>query len=151
MPFPIVYRPDRNVIELDGASGAVVMLTFLMKAKFGESFDPETLFHQELAGLIRQLQGVAGFPRDEPGEVFGREELYLIATHIVQESARSGWWRMERDERLAYLQDVAAPHRLSEGQVEEIFETVASALFRQREVVRAADDAGVPDHFAEPL
>lgn len=127
------------------------MLTFLLKAKFGEAYDPETLFHGELADLTRKIHADLPSPRTTaPKSIstegpFTREALSQIAQAIVLDSPRSGWWSMSRDERVAFIQTVVvAPHSLSEGQLDTLFDYTESVLFNQRRIVGAADEAGEP-------
>ena len=70
MPAFPTYDPKTDSVHLNGT--ATILLTLLMKSKFGERFDPETLFHTRLADLLDQLQSAAGYPRAEPGACFSK-------------------------------------------------------------------------------
>ena len=140
--FP-TYDPAADAVRLNGA--APIMLTFLMKSKFGERFDPETLFHPGLAALINQLDAAIGYPK-ERGDCFSREDMFSIAERVVEQSLSIGWWSMTAEEREAYLQQAASPWVLSDDQLETIIEDIASLLFRRRQVVAAADAAGEPEN-----
>jgi hypothetical protein len=143
--FPITFNVERNVLVLDGQGGATVMLGILLKAKFGDAFDPETLFHGPLAELMVAIKGQAyEFPvlTEAP---FDHEMLGDIAAKIVADSFRSGWWAKSHDERVAYLQNVVvAPYKLSDEQLDFVLSSVESALWGWRRVVEAADAAGEP-------
>ncbi len=131
------FDPETDTIRLNGA--ATVMLTLLMKAKFGERFDPETLFHGPLADLIRQLDSAAKLPSREVGDCFTRDDLACIAREVFAESFRSGWWSMSAEQRVEYLQVAASPWILSGGQIEMVREDVEDLLFRSRQIVAAAE------------
>jgi hypothetical protein len=134
--FP-TYDPTTDTIRLNGNS--VILLTLLMKSKFGERFDPETLFHSELSTLIDQLQAAAGLSKPRAGECFDRADLFTIAELVLSRSVHIGWWSMPDAEKRALLQAAAAPWVLSEEQLQTIMEDVGNQLFRHREVVVAAD------------
>jgi hypothetical protein len=137
--FPISYDPDANTIRLDGQGGAHVMLALLLKAKFGEPLDPEVLLHEPVARLMLDLRrkGLAGSATE--WRPFAPETLHAFAQAILAESFRSDWWRMSGEERSAYVREVvAAPHPISDDQVEAVLDGVESGLFRLREVVEAA-------------
>jgi len=60
------------------------MLTFLLKAKFGEAFDPEVLFHEPLARIMSDLQEECLVPRRGAGAApFTVEHLHIIAEAIL--------------------------------------------------------------------
>lgn len=143
---PVSFDKDAQVIRLEGSGGLAIMLTFLLKAKFGEAYDSETLFHRQLAELARDLQ--AALPatlRRHSDRPFADDSLFKIATEIVLKGWQTGWWSMSRDERIAYVQDVVvAPHRLSDAQLDTLLEGVETVLFNQRRIVSAADEAGEP-------
>ncbi|HEY5721638.1 MAG TPA: hypothetical protein VIT45_04895 [Allosphingosinicella sp.] len=145
MSFPISYDADRNLIVLDGAGGASIMVAVLLKAKFGEAYDSETLLHSDLADLARQLWAASDLPRTARGEAFTNAQLWLIADRVYADSPMSGWWSMSEMERRKYLEDAAAPHLLSEEQIEFLFEAIDSKLFRSREIVEAAEQSGRPE------
>ena len=137
--FPLSYDADRQMIAVDGPGGASVMLAVMLKAKFGEAFDPEILFHGPLAKLMTELRAASLIPGVAAEAPFSQEQLVLIATEIAAKSAEIGWWTWLPGDRIAYLQDtVAAPHRLSDDQVETILLEVDVELDRYREIVRAA-------------
>jgi hypothetical protein len=147
--FPIAYDPVRNVIALDGEAGVAVMLALLLKAKFGEAYDPEVLFHEELAQIMcalnERVASPAGEPKAPDAGSFPREDLFQIAEAIVDESWRSGWWMKTPDERVAYIRDVvAAPHGLSREEMEILVENIDSVMFNLRRVANAAEEAGEP-------
>jgi hypothetical protein len=115
------------------------MLRLLMKAKFGQRFDPETLLHGQLADLIREMSQSLGEARSS-GECFDSEDMLAIAKAVFDESFRSGWWSMSSDERERYLQNAASPWLLSAEQVDTIVEHVDDMLFLSRRVAKAADE-----------
>lgn len=136
--FP-TYDPASDTIDLHGS--AVVLLAFLMKSKFGERFDPETLFHPDLSTLIRELHAAAGLPKPAVGDCFDRADLFRIATTVMEESKNLGWWSLPDTGKRSLLQGAVAPWVLSEDQLQTIIEDVDDLLFRHREVVAAADAA----------
>lgn len=142
--FPVQYDADEGAIRLNGKGGASVMLAFLLKAKFGEAFDPEVLFHPDLAAIMVALRtnGLIDFTETEGP--FGLADLDKMASLIVSESWRSGWWNKSRDEQIDFIQNVVvAPHRLSDLQIEFVLEGIESDLHWRRQVVEAADAAKV--------
>lgn len=142
--FPVQYDADEGTIRLNSKGGASVMLAFLLKAKFGEAFDPEVLFHPDLAAIMIALRanGLTNFTETEgPFDVAALDQ---IASLIVSESWRSGWWNKSRDEQIEFIQNVVvAPHRLSVSEIEFVLEGVDSGLDWRRRVVEAADAAKV--------
>lgn len=117
------------------------MLTLLMKSKFGERFDAETMFHPGLSDLINQLSLAAGCTRPEPGECFERADLFQIAGRVLEESVSNGWWSMAAGEKRTFLQRAASPWVLSNAQLDTILEDVEDQLFRHRQVVVAAESS----------
>lgn len=141
--FPIRYDADAGVLHLAGEGGASVMLAVLLKAKFGEAYDPEILFHPDLAAIMIALRqhGVSQSPLPSEGQ-FDRAALQEIGRLIVSESWRSGWWGKSRAEQVEFVQNVvAAPHRLSDDQIEALFEDIENELYWRRKIIDAADAA----------
>ena len=136
--FP-TYDAASDTINLNGS--AVVLLTLLVKSKFGTRFDPETLFHPDLPILIRELHAATGLSNPAAGDSFDRADLITIAKTVVGENINLGWWSMSDSGKRSLLQGAAAPWVLSEDQVQTIMEDVDDLLFRHREVVAAADAA----------
>jgi hypothetical protein len=142
--FPVQYDADEGTIRLNGKGGASVMLTFLLKAKFGEAFDPEVLFHPDLADIMIALRAKSLTDFTQTEGPFDLATLNQIASLIVSESWRSGWWGKSRDEQIDFIQNVVvAPHRLSDLQIEFVLEGVDNDLHWRRRIVEAADAAKV--------
>jgi len=142
--FPIQYDADAGTIQLDGKGGASVMLAFLLKAKFGDAFDREVLFHPNLAAIMIALRAKGIIQVSETEGPFDRTAIQSIARLIVGESWRSGWWQKSRDEQIEFIQNVVvAPHRLSAEQIEFLFDDIEGDLHWQRRIVDAADAAKV--------
>jgi hypothetical protein len=144
--FPINFDAEANVLRFSGPGGISILLTVLLKAKFGEAYDPEMLFHQPLAELGRNLQAaIPARPSRSPDGPFSEEALFRIAEAIIHESWRSGWWSMSLDQRVAYVQNVVvAPHHLSESQLDDLFERVDDMLFNLQRIVNTAGGSGEP-------
>ena len=136
------YDPTSDSIRLNG--NAVILLNLLMKSKFGERFDPETMFHSGVSDLIDQLHEAAGLPKPEAGQCFERDDLILIAQQVFEQSVNVGWWSMAVDAKRIFLQRAAAPWVLSKEQLQLIIEDIDDQLFQQRRVIAAADSAGAP-------
>ena len=116
------------------------MLTLLMKAKFGEKFDPEILFHERVSELIRQLAQSLGGTVDR-ADCFSREDLFEITTGVFANSFQTGWWSKDRQQREQYLQDAAAPWVLSDAQMDDIIDDIETLLFRARQITSLAGSA----------
>ena len=138
--FP-TYDPTTDTISLNGC--ASIMLTLLMKAKFGEKFDSEVLFHERVAELVRQLDHSLG-GTCRPAAWLSRADLYEIANGVFHDSFQSGWWSKTAQQREQYLQDAAAPWVLSTGQIQDITDDIESLLFRARQITSKAASAGEP-------
>lgn len=140
-PFPISYDAANNTLLLSGKGGAQVLLALLLRAKFGDAFEPETLFHEPLANVMIALQRECGQEGDLGGP-FTREQLVRVADEIVSESWRSGWWAMTESERVAFVQEViVAPYRLSAEQMSELLCDVDEGLAARRQIAAAAERA----------
>ena len=133
--FP-TYDATTDTIRLNGC--ASIMLTLLMKAKFGEKFDPEILFHERVSDLIRELDRSLGQTRAD-AECFSRADLFEIAKGVFSDSFQNGWWAKDRQQREQYLQDAAAPWVLSESQIDDIMDDMESLLFRARQITSLSD------------
>jgi len=133
--FP-VYDPETDSIRLNG--GAAIMLTLLMKAKFGERFDPITLFHPQLADLIRQLTAALDDRLRPSGQGFDRKDLSRIAEAVFNDSSSNGWWSKSIEDRTQFLQDAAAPWLLSADETDTIVDDINSRLFRARQIASIA-------------
>jgi hypothetical protein len=130
--FPVQYDADEGTIRLHG------------KAKFGEALDPEVLFHPDLAAMMTALRARGVIQVSDREGPFNRLALQSIAGLIVSESWRSGWWQKSRDEQVAFVQNVVvAPHRLSDEQLEDLFDDIESNLQWRRRIVEAADASKV--------
>ena len=132
------YDPDEDVIRLNG--GAVILLTFLMKAKFGDRFDPEALLHPGLSQLIRDLDK-SDAPLFDRNPKFGSEELHAIATEIYGQSWQSGWWTLTAKEQASCVQDAVSPWVLPDEDVERVIESVENLRWNNARILKAADDA----------
>lgn len=132
------YDPEVDAIHLNG--GAIVMLTLLMKAKFGEKFDPEVLFHERVAELIRQLEKAAG-NQPQAATCFGRDDLDRIARGVFNNSCQNGWWEKGAEQRVQFLQDAASPWILAPDQIEDIIDTIDSQLSRIAQIADMAERA----------
>ncbi len=142
--FPVQYDADAGIIRLHGRGGPSVILAFLLKAKFGEAFDREVLFHPELAAIMIALRERGIIQGSETQGPFDRIALHSMAGLIVSESRHSGWWQKSREEQVAFIQNVVvAPHRLSPEQLEFLFEGIEDDLRGRREIIEAADAAKV--------
>jgi hypothetical protein len=143
--FPVRFDPETNTIQLDGRSGVRVLLSVLLKAKFGDALDPEVLLHAPLAAIMAEMRGRAEYPTEGEAEgPFSPEVLHIIATRVLEESWRSAWWSMSKDQQVSYLRDVvAAPHPLSDAQIDSIFDSIKTGLYWRRRLIEAADKAGV--------
>jgi hypothetical protein len=80
--FP-TYDPLTDTLQLNGGAG--ILLTLLMKAKFGERLDALVLFSPQLAELVRELAHTAGIEIN-PGDGFERADLFLIANVVFDNS-----------------------------------------------------------------
>ena len=133
------YDPSSDSIRLNGS--ARVMLSILLKAKFGARLDPDVLFNENFTELIRQLQRSLcqddiGGPADQ---VFSREDLSQLAKDVTSDGSRNGWWLMTDEEKCSFLQSAVAPWILSEIQIETIFDYVADILNDARCIVSCAE------------
>jgi hypothetical protein len=143
--FPISYDPASNTITLDGPGGATIMLGLLLKAKFGEAYDPLVLFHEPVAQLMVSLRERAALPPDRGCAPFAPEVLHAVAERILDESPHLNWWTLSDLEQRSYIRDVvAAPHAISDDEIEAILDGVQAGLARRRESVAAADKAKTP-------
>ncbi|MGV3768550.1 MAG: hypothetical protein ACO1NM_00820 [Sphingobium phenoxybenzoativorans] len=118
------------------------MLTLLMKAKFGERLDPEMLFHERLAELIRELCRSLEGGHWSSGSAFNRQDLWQIAKGVFDNSFQNGWWSMSMAARTQYLQDAAAPWVLSLDEIENIVDDIEALLFRSRQITDLAGSVG---------
>ena len=134
MAFPS-YDKDTDCIRLNGAQ--VIMLTLLMKARFGEPFDPEVIFNPGVTELIRQLEAALGPERPTPGHCFtSHQDMWTIAKAVYDDSFQNGWWGLAESERASFLQDAVAPWILSDDQIERVIDHVDSRLFSAQRIVK---------------
>lgn len=137
---PVTYNPETNAVVLQGAGGRSILLAYLLKAKFGDAYDHEMLFHPDLAKLLTNLS--ADRPKAEGPAPFTPDALWTMAVALVDRSAQLNWWNLSREGQIAFVQDVvAAPHRLSAEQLEILFENIDMTLWHRRQVVEAAQAA----------
>ncbi len=151
--FPVRYDPTANAITMEGPGGASIMLTTLLKAKFGDALDPLMLFHEPLAKImfalaencIRPSRMILPSPDRPPASgPFTAKMLNDIGEAILNESVHSGWWARSRQQQTDYLRDVvAAPHSMSDEQIEVVFDAIEAGLFHRRRVLDAAAGAKV--------
>ncbi len=143
--IPVRYDPIANVIKMDGPNGASIMLTTLLKAKFGDALDPLMLFHEPLANIMIGLQENSIRPgRSSGAGPFTRQVLCAIAEAVLNESIQSGRWRKSREQQALYLRNVvAAPHNMSDEQVETVFDEIKAGLQNRRRLLEAAAEVNV--------
>jgi hypothetical protein len=135
--FP-TYDPETDSIQLNGI--AVVMLTVILKAKFGDKFDPETLFHPGVAKLVKDLHKSTQSSASDPEiPMFNRDDLFAIGRAVFDDSDRLGWWSMTSDDRVTLLQDAASPWVLREQEIEVILGGIENSLHRAQAITAAAE------------
>ncbi|MCP5395124.1 MAG: hypothetical protein H6918_00040 [Sphingomonadaceae bacterium] len=136
--FP-TYDPEADTLQLNGA--AALLLGIILKAKFGEKFDPDVLLNEPLAGLASQIAVVAR--PDIAGRAihFSHEDRWSISKTVFDESGHIGWWSMQAEERAAYLQQVAAPYVMHDDQVEQVIDDIEGLLSNAQQVVDASKRA----------
>jgi len=150
--FPLTYDPELHALRLDGPGGASVLVGIFLKAKFGESYDPETLFNPGLASIAREIFAHSLFPSAAAEGPFPKEMLFKIARRIVEQSWHTAWWEKSADERVAYLQEVvASPFTFTDEQIGYILEAIERELYLRRRVAHAADAAGEPSERANRI
>jgi hypothetical protein len=89
MAFPS-YDKETDCIRLNGAR--VIMLTLLMKARFGEPFDPEVIL---ILGLLSSSDNskLVRPERPTPGHCFSsHQDMWTIAKSVYDNSFQNGWW-----------------------------------------------------------
>ena len=151
LPDGVRVDDDGNV-TFEGRSGQTLLLNVLLRAKYSRPFEPITFLNEWMALLIRGLHErfVAGLP---PQPTFAQSPLFAddpetrqdIVRVIVADASRSGWWAWSRDERAAFVRNVAcAPHPISEATVEEVMLSIEERVDAARRLVAAADQGERP-------
>lgn len=153
MALPEGVRVDgEGNVTFQGRSGQTLLLNVLLRAKYARPFEPITFLNAWMAELIRELHGrfIAGLP---PQPKFAQSPLFAddpgtrqdIVRAIVADASHSGWWAWSRDERAAFVRNVACvPHEISEETVEEVLLSVEDEVESARRLVAAADRGARP-------
>jgi len=140
---------DEGNVTFEGRSGQTLLLNVLLRAKYSRPFEPITFLNEWMAQLIRGLHErfVTGLPPQAtiaPSPLFADdpETRQDIVRAIVADASHLGWWAWSRDERAAFVRNMAcAPHPISGETVEEVLLSIEERVEAARRLVGAADQA----------
>lgn len=141
------FDPDKKSVTFEGDAGLTVLFDLLLRAKFGDGYEKPLLVSPWLATLLKQLDTVVHpaelrFPERLDQPVFDQDDLLAMGDAVIEEGHTVGWWTMTEPERRIYLRDtIAAPHPLTDLQIEFIESDIDAALEQARRLV---EDAGEP-------
>ncbi|OYW30492.1 MAG: hypothetical protein B7Z44_00790 [Caulobacter sp. 12-67-6] len=136
--FPVVYDLESNVVRIDGAGGATVLLNMVHAAKFGAPLNPDLIFNPGVAALLTGLKAASLRPEPLWATPFTQADIVAFAGLVLEKAGELGWWHMDHTEQVSLLQNVvAAPHRFSSAQIEMIQAEAIGQLNRMRDIIEA--------------
>ena len=147
------FDPEAKTVTFQGDEGLKVLFDLLLRAKFGDGYEKPLLVSPWLAALLRQLDQALPddgqwFP-EKPGQpIFDTDDLLAMGDAVIEEGHTVGWWSMSEAERREYLRGtIAAPHPLTDLEVEFIESDIDAALEQARRLVAdASQPLAMPGH-----
>lgn len=147
------FDPAENVLRFKHDTGARILVSLLVAAKFGDHYDYRILLNPTFAGLIdalnahvvpqmeEELQRFRTKRMAQPRVGFDRTLMTNIGNRIVEYGQDLGWWQMTHKERVDYIQSViACPHTFPDEAIEVIFETIEHKIRLAKRLVEASDN-----------
>jgi hypothetical protein len=147
------FDPAKKSVTFEGDAGLELLYDLLLRAKFGDGYEKPLLVSPWLAKLLKQLD--VALPDDgqwfpeKPGQpIFDTDDLLAMGDAVIEEGHTVGWWTMTEPERRTYLREtIAAPHPLSDLEVEFIEADIDAALAQARRLVEdASEPLAQPGH-----
>ena len=147
------FDPEKRSVTFEGEAGLELLYDLLLRAKFGDGYEKPLLVSPWLAKLLKQLD--VALPDDgqwfpeKPGQpIFDTDDLLAMGDAVIEEGHTVGWWTMTEPERRTYLREtIAAPHPLTDLEVEFIEADIDAALEQARRLVEdASEPLAQPGH-----
>jgi hypothetical protein len=153
MPDVFWFDPARKSVTFEGEQGLELLYDLLLRAKFGDGYEKPLLISPWLAALLKQLDKALPdegqwFP-EKPGQpIFDTDDLLAMGDAVIEEGHTVGWWTMTGPERRGYLRDtVAAPHPLTDAELDFIERDIDAAVEQARRLVEAiSEPLALPGH-----
>lgn len=153
MPDVFKFDPEAKTVTFQGDEGLKVLFDLLLRAKFGDGYEKPLLVSPWLAALLKRLDRVVNhaelrFPERIGQPIFDTDDLLAMGDAVVEEGHTVGWWTMSEAERRAYLREtIAAPHPLTDLEIEFIESDINAALEQARRLVEdASEPLALPGH-----
>jgi len=135
------FDPESKAATFSGDGGLILLMHLLLKAKFGEPFHGDIFLNPWVNALVREVDSVSDKPQPvkAAATAWGREFLLAMGREIALQGESAGFWAMTAGERKAFIRDVAAaPHRLSDTEVEIVLDAIDSTVWNADRLVRAS-------------
>jgi hypothetical protein len=153
MPDVFKFDPKAKTVTFHGDAGLELLYDLLLRAKFGDGYEKPLLISPWLAALLKQLDQALPddgqwFP-EKPGQpIFDTDDLLAMGDAVIEEGHTVGWWTMTGHERRAYLRDtIAAPHPLTDTELDFIERDIDAAVEQARQLVEAiSEPLAMPGH-----
>ena len=147
------FDPEKKSVTFAGDEGLELIYDLLLRAKFGDGYEKPLLISPWLAALLKQLDQALPddgqwFP-ERPGQpIFDTDDLLAMGDAVIEEGHTVGWWSMTEPEKRLYLREtIAAPHPLTDLEVEFIEADIDAALEQARRLVEdASEPLAQPGH-----
>lgn len=145
MSDPILF--DGSDIVFSGERGATLLMSFLLKAKYGQALDPEILFNKDVSEILNIVRDKfcsnSSFSQDI--ENFDRKCLFSISKKIVESAKQIGWWKKNYEEKVCFIKDIAiAPYRIDGESVDYIIESTSDIIFSMKRDIQLHDEGIMP-------
>jgi hypothetical protein len=130
--------------------GLILLQSLILKARFGEPLDPDILFNQWITELALEIDGAIELPeaaqesldkmRARPGyRALSSEVCREIAKAIVVDRGSVHWWSKSPEQQRDFLRtEAAAPHRLTDDDIQDILDSIEGQVSLARELAAAA-------------
>ena len=147
------FDPAAKTVTFHGDAGLDLLYDLLLRAKFGDGYEKPLLVSPWLAALLKQLDVFLPddgqwFPEQPGRPIFDEDDLLAMGDAVIEEGHTVGWWTMTEPEKRTYLREViAAPHPLTDAEVEFIERDIDGAVEQAKQLVAAVNaPLALPGH-----
>lgn len=147
------FDPEKKSVTFEGEAGLELLYDLLLRAKFGDGYEKPLLISPWLASLLRKLDRALPddgqwFPEQPGRPIFDEDDLLAMGDAVIEEGHTVGWWTMTEPEKRAYLREViAAPHPLTDAEVDFIERDIEGAVEQAKQLVEAiSEPLALPGH-----
>lgn len=141
MSDPILF--NGSDIIFSGERGANLLMSFLLKAKYGQALDPEILFNKSVSDMLNIIRDKF-YSNSEFPQYIGKldhEHLYLISRNLVENAKQIGWWRKNYEGKARFIKDIVmAPYEIDDESLDYIIASTSDIILAIRRNLELHDE-----------